>query len=69
MVVRALLVTVLVMGVLFAWRAWRHMPSVAILSGAVAAVVGVLLLRTPGLAVAGLLIAGLLISFLSRPRS
>jgi hypothetical protein len=69
MVVRTLLVTVLVMGVLFAWRAWRHVPSLAILAGAVAAVTGVLLLRTPGLAIAGLLVAGLLISFFSRPRS
>jgi hypothetical protein len=60
--VRALLVLVLVMGVLFAWRAWRQYPGLAGLAAAVATVMGMLLLRSPVLALVGLGISAWLIS-------
>jgi len=66
MVVRALLVLVLAFGVLFAWRAWRPMPGLAIFAAMAAAGVGALLLGKPLLAGLGLLIAAALIAYVSR---
>jgi len=65
---KALLVLFLVMAVLFAWRAWRPMPGLALIAAAIAAAFGVLLLKSPVLAAAGLVVAGVAIAFLSRPR-
>jgi hypothetical protein len=68
MALRALLFIVLVMGVLFAWRAWRSHPGLAGLAAAVATVVGMLLLRSPLLALAGLGLSFWLMSKADRPR-
>ena len=69
MIVRALLVLVLVMGVLFAWRARRAFPGMAALAAVVATAAGVILLRNPVLAGIGLVVSLLLIMFLSRPKN
>jgi hypothetical protein len=69
MYLKAFLVVILIMGVLFAWRAWKPYPGMAVLAGAVAAVAGVLLLRYPALAGAGVLAAAVLIFHFSRPRT
>ena len=66
MMARALLVLVLVMAVLFAWRAWRPYPGLAVLAAAIAVALGVLLLRHPALAAAGVLLAAGLLGYLSR---
>ena len=69
MYLRAFLVVVLIMGVLFAWRAWKPYPGMAVLAGAVAAVAGALLLRHPALAAAGLLASAALIFHFSRSKT
>lgn len=52
--VQALLVVVLVMSVVFAWRASGRHPAPAALAAAVATMLGLVLLRNPVLALLGL---------------
>jgi hypothetical protein len=69
MAVRFLFVLVLVLAALFAWRAWRHLPGLAVLAAGVAALMGVLLVKSPILAAIGLVLAAVIISVLgARPK-
>ncbi len=67
-VVRTLLVIVLILGVLLAWRSWKELPGLAVLAAIAAAAGGVLLFKSPVMAAVGLLVAVALIMHLSRPR-
>jgi hypothetical protein len=60
-VVQALLVVILVMCVVFVWRTYARRPAPAALAGAVAAALGVILLRNPALAILGVTLAVYLI--------
>ncbi len=68
MAVRALLVIVLLMSVLFVWRAGRKFPGAAVLAAALAAMTGVFLFRHPALQAVGLLALVGLIFYTSQPR-
>jgi hypothetical protein len=63
---RAMLAVLLLMTVLFVWRAWRRLPGLAILAGALAAAAAVLLFKSPALAAAALAVA--LVVIVSVPR-
>lgn len=59
----------LVFGVLFAWRAWRQLPALAVLSAVLAGAFGLFMLaKNPYLAVTGIVVAIALVTHLSRPR-
>ncbi len=66
--IKALLVLILVLGVLFAWKAWRRLPSLAIFAAALATGAGMLMLKSPVLAAVALIIAAALMFYLSQPR-
>ena len=55
--VQALLVVVLVMSVVFAWRASGRHPAPAALAAAIATMLGLVLLRNPMLALIGLAVS------------
>ena len=65
---RPILFLILVMAVLFAWRAWRSFPSLSLFAAAVATVLGILFLKNPPLAMIGALLAGGLLYLFTRPR-
>jgi hypothetical protein len=63
---QAILAILLVMSVLFVWRAWHRHPGPAALAAALAAALGMLLLRNPLLSLLGLACAAWLIHLASR---
>lgn len=68
MATRALLVLILVLGVIFVWRAGRRYPGIAVLAAGLAAMAGVFLFRHPLLQTLGLLALGGLVFWTSRVR-
>lgn len=66
MAVQAFLVVVLVMSVVFAWRASGRHPAPAALAAAIATMLGLVLLRNPVLALVGLVASVYLIYGASR---
>ena len=65
MLFRAALIVVFILLALFAWRGWRELPAMARVAAAMAAVAGVLLLRSPGALTAAVLLAWGLVSWIS----
>jgi hypothetical protein len=63
LLLKALPVLVLALGLLFAWRARRAFPHLALCGALVAVAAGALLLRTPVLLVLGLTLAAGLIAW------
>jgi hypothetical protein len=67
MLIKALLMVLLAMGALFAWRARAAMPGVSWLAALAAGAAALFLLRSPLLALCALAVAGVLIYRTSRP--
>jgi hypothetical protein len=66
--IRLLLVVLLVLCVVFAWRAWNRSPGIAALAAGAATFLGIFLLRHPALAAFGLFLSLFFIAQVSRPR-
>jgi len=65
---KAILLSALIIGILFAWRAWRQLPALAVGGVGVAVGAAALMLRTPLLILVGIAAAGVLAGYMSRPR-
>lgn len=62
---RLLAIVFFVLLALFAWRGWRELPSLARAAALLVAVLGIVLLRTPGALTAAVLLTWALGSWIS----